>query len=62
MTGRSGSPRETLLVTAARAVLASFQEPLAEKRLSESEAAALRLLETALGPYGGAIPTRRPPG
>lgn len=60
MSAPSGGPRETLLVTAARAVLASFREPLEEQRLAPTEVAALRLLEAALGPYGGPLPIRRP--
>lgn len=62
MSGPTHTPRETLLVTAARAVLASFRERLDEKRLSSNEAAALRLLDTALDPYGGSLPSRQPRG
>ncbi|HKR25511.1 MAG TPA: hypothetical protein VJS15_09650 [Allosphingosinicella sp.] len=46
------TPREILLATAARAVLAAFREPLEKRRLSRPATATLRLLETALEPYG----------
>jgi len=46
------SPRELLLVTAARAVLAAFRDPLERRRLSPPATATLRLLETALESYG----------
>lgn len=45
------APREILLATAARAVLAAFREPLEQRRLSSPATATLRLLETALEPY-----------
>jgi hypothetical protein len=45
------SPRELLLATAARAVLAAFRDPLERRRLSPPATATLRLLETALEPY-----------
>lgn len=44
-------PREILLATAARAVLAAFRESLEQRRLSPPATATLRLLETALEPY-----------
>ena len=50
--------RELLLAAAARAVLAAFREPLEKKRLSPSATASLRLMETALEPYPGAIADR----
>ncbi len=40
-----------LLVAAARAVLAIFQEQLDKQQISGPAAAALRLLEAALEPY-----------
>ena len=46
------TPREILLAAAARAVLAAFREPLEKRRLSRPATATLRLLETALEPYG----------
>ena len=46
------APREILLAAAARAVLAAFREPLEKKRLAKPATATLRLLETALEPYG----------
>jgi hypothetical protein len=46
------SPRELVLAAAARAVLSAFREPLEERRLSPPATATLRLLETALEPYG----------
>ena len=57
MTGSRGdldrfSPREILLAAAARAVLAAFREPLERRRLTVPATATLRLLETALEPYG----------
>lgn len=45
------APRELLLAAAARAVLATFREPLEQKRLPAPATATLRLLETALEPY-----------
>jgi len=48
------APREILLAEAARAVLASFRDPLEQRRLSAPATATLRLLETALEPYGPA--------
>ena len=45
------SPRELLLATAARAVLAEFRAPLKQRRLSPRATATLRLLETALELY-----------
>jgi len=50
--------RELLLAAAGRAVLAAFREPLEKKRLSPPATATLRLLETALEPYPGAIVDR----
>jgi hypothetical protein len=46
------SPRELLLAAAARAVLAAFRDPLENRCLSPPATATLRLLETALDPYG----------
>jgi len=46
------SPRELLLAAAARAVLAAFRDPLEKGHLSPPATATLRLLETALDPYG----------
>ena len=45
------TPRELLLTTAARAVLAEFRAPLKQRRLSPRATATLRLLETALDLY-----------
>jgi hypothetical protein len=45
------SPREALLATAARAVLAACQEQLEQRILPPSARAALLLLESALDPY-----------
>jgi len=45
------SARELLLAAAARAVLAAFREPIAERRLTPRTDASLRVLETALYPY-----------
>jgi hypothetical protein len=45
------APREALLAAAARAVLASFRDPLEQRALSGPQTAALRLLESALDPY-----------
>lgn len=53
MSGGAPSPDEALLAAAARAVLAAFREPLEQRRLTSPATAALRLLETALEPYGG---------
>lgn len=47
----SFAPRELLLAAAARAVLASFREPLERKKLPAPATATLRLLETSLEPY-----------
>ena len=46
------APRELLLAAAARAVLAVYRDPLEKRRLSTPATATLRLLETALEPYG----------
>ena len=46
------SAREILLAAAARAVLAAFREPLEQRRLPAAATATLRVLETALEPYG----------
>jgi hypothetical protein len=40
-----------LLVAAARAVVATFQEAMEKKQIPGSASAALRLLEAALEPY-----------
>lgn len=53
------SPREVLLAAAARAVLAAFQEPLGQKRLSTAATGALRVMEAALDLYAEPLP---PPG
>lgn len=45
------TPREALLVTAARAVLAALRDPLEQRRLAGPATAALRLLESAVEPY-----------
>ncbi len=50
------APRELLLAAAARAVLAAFREPLAQKTLAAPATATLRLLESALEPYRLASP------
>jgi hypothetical protein len=54
------SPRELLLAAAARAVLAAFRESLEQRRLAAPATATLRLLETALEPYGGDAPSAFP--
>jgi hypothetical protein len=46
------TPRELLLAAAAQAVLKAFREPREQRRLGTPAAATLRLLETALEPYG----------
>ena len=43
---------ETLLVIAAKAVLAAFREAMEKGELPVSAIAALRLLQTASEPYG----------
>lgn len=45
------SPREALLVAAARAVLFALRDPLEERKLEGPATASLRLLESALEPY-----------
>lgn len=45
------SPREIVLATTARAVLAAFRGPLENRRLSAPATATLRLLESALDAY-----------
>jgi hypothetical protein len=53
--------REILLAAAARAVLAAFREPLEQRQLTAPATATLRLLETALEPYGFDPPSPLPP-
>lgn len=50
------APRELLLAAAAQAVLAAFRTPGERRRLGAPAAASLRLLETALEPYGLDLP------
>jgi hypothetical protein len=57
----SFEPREILLATAARAVLAAFREALEQRQLSSPATATLRLLETALEPYRLDPPAPLPP-
>ena len=50
-TDKSPPSDPQLLVAAARAVLATFEESLDKHQIAGSAAAALRLLEAALEPY-----------
>lgn len=56
MVGTRDSLCEQLLVIAAGAVLVTFRERIDDQQLPLSSIAALRLLESALEPYGMDLP------